>query len=242
MITFLRRWLIGHPLATAQASHERLSKKVALAVFSSDALSSTSYATEEILLVLAVAKDSLMISILQNRATGYLSAVLGIAAVTAILAPFHDQPNNTTVALALLLVVLFVATGWESWPAFLASLLGVLYFNFFFLPPVYTFTIADPQNWIALTAFFTAAITAEQLSVRMKQRAAEAEAGRKEAWLASAYNRSLIEASLDPLVTVGRDGKITDLNVARIGKFSSDRTVEGYARAIWDIKSVEFTS
>ena len=55
MITYLRCWLIGHPLATAQAVHERLTKKVALAVFSSDALSSTAYATEEILLVLAVA-------------------------------------------------------------------------------------------------------------------------------------------------------------------------------------------
>ena len=76
-----------------------------------------------------------MISILQNRAAGYLSAVLGIATVTAILAPFHDQLSNTTVALALLLVVLFVATGWGSWPAFLASLLGMLCFNFFFLPP-----------------------------------------------------------------------------------------------------------
>jgi amino acid transporter len=49
------RLLIGRRLETAQAVHERLSKKVALAVFSSDALSSTAYATEEILLVLAVA-------------------------------------------------------------------------------------------------------------------------------------------------------------------------------------------
>lgn len=51
----LKRFLLGRPLATAQATHERLSKRVALAVFSSDALSSTAYATEEILLVLAVA-------------------------------------------------------------------------------------------------------------------------------------------------------------------------------------------
>jgi PAS domain S-box-containing protein len=118
------------------------------------------------------------------------------------------------VALALLLVVLLVATVWGSWPALLASLLGMLCFNFFFLPPVYTFTIADPQNWVALTAFFITAITAGQLSAWAKRRAAEAEAGRKEAWLANAYNRSLIEASLDPLVTIGCDGKITDLNIA----------------------------
>jgi PAS domain S-box-containing protein len=155
-----------------------------------------------------------MISILQNRVAGYLLAVLGIAVVTAICAPFHDQLSNTTVALALLLVVLFVATGWGSWPAFLASLLGMLCFNFFFLPPVYTFTIADPQNWVALTAFFITAVTVGQLSARAKRRAVEAEAGRKEAWLASAYNRSLIEASLDPLVTIDRNGKITDLNPA----------------------------
>ena len=159
-------------------------------------------------------KNSPMISILQNRAAGYLSAVLGIAAVTAILAPFHDQLSNTTVALALLLVVLFVATGWGSWPAFLASLLGMLCFNFFFLPPVYTFTIADPQNWVALTAFFITALTAGQLSELAKRRAAEAEAARKETRLRSAYNRSLLEASLDPLVTIGSDGKINDVNSA----------------------------
>ena len=49
---WLKRFLVGSPLKTAQASHERLSKRLALAVFSSDALSSVAYATEEILLVL----------------------------------------------------------------------------------------------------------------------------------------------------------------------------------------------
>jgi amino acid transporter len=51
----LKRWLVGLPLKTAQATHERLSKRLALAVFSSDALSSVAYATEEILLVLVLA-------------------------------------------------------------------------------------------------------------------------------------------------------------------------------------------
>ena len=51
----LKRWLVGDPLKTAQASQERLSKRLALAVFSSDALSSVAYATEEILLVLVPA-------------------------------------------------------------------------------------------------------------------------------------------------------------------------------------------
>src|SRR6266581_3498255 len=50
---WLKRWLLGHPLATKQAAHERLSNPVALAIFSSDPLSSVAYASEEILLVLA---------------------------------------------------------------------------------------------------------------------------------------------------------------------------------------------
>jgi len=52
---WFKRWLLGRPLTTAQAPEERLSKPIALAVFSSDALSSVAYATEEILLVLVLA-------------------------------------------------------------------------------------------------------------------------------------------------------------------------------------------
>ncbi len=111
---------------------------------------------------------------------GYLFAVFGIGAVTAVLAPFHDRLSSTTVSLALLLVVLFAATGWGSRPALVASVLGMLCFNFFFLPPVHTFTIDDPQNWIALAAFLITAITAGQLSARAKRRAEEAETGRRE--------------------------------------------------------------
>ena len=51
----LKRWLVGDPLKTTQAAHERLSKTLALAVFSSNAISSVAYATEEILLVLILA-------------------------------------------------------------------------------------------------------------------------------------------------------------------------------------------
>jgi PAS domain S-box-containing protein len=96
----------------------------------------------------------------------------------------------------------------------LASLLGMLCLNFFFLPPLYTLTIPDPQNWIALAVFFITASTVGHLSVTAKRRAAEAEASRNQARLASVHNRSLIEASLNPVVTVGPDGKITDVNAA----------------------------
>ena len=161
----------------------------------------------------------MLADISHRRGAGYGAAILGVAVVTAIFAPLHSALNTTTVALAYLLVVLFVATGWGRRPAMVAAVLAMLCFNFFFLPPIYTFTIADPQNWVALTAFLVTAFTAGQLSERAKRRAAEAEAGRA----ASAYNRSLIEANLDPLVTIGFDGRIIDVN-------SATETVTGHSR------------
>lgn len=111
---------------------------------------------------------------------GYVVAVVVIAAATAILKVFAGHINPTTVALAFLLIVVFVATAWGSKPAVLASLLGVMSFNFFFLPPVHTFNISEPENWIAFVAFLITAITVGQLSSHAKRRAEEANAARKE--------------------------------------------------------------
>jgi amino acid transporter len=73
---FLKRFFVGRPLATTQMEHQRLSKTIALAVFSSDALSSTAYATEEILFVVAVGASSLALG---------LSTLVPIAIVVCIL-------------------------------------------------------------------------------------------------------------------------------------------------------------
>lgn len=110
----------------------------------------------------------------------YVVSVLAVAAATAVLAPFASQVNSTTVALALLLVILFIATAAGSKPAFLASIVAMLSFNFFFLPPFYTLTISDPQNWTALAAFLITSVTAGQLSSYARRRADEAEQRRKD--------------------------------------------------------------
>ncbi len=87
MATAIKRLLVGRALRTEQAAHERLTKKTALAVFSSDALSSTAYATEEILLVLAVAAAA--------TAGGSFSYVvpisIGIAVLLGIVATSYRQ-------------------------------------------------------------------------------------------------------------------------------------------------------
>jgi K+-sensing histidine kinase KdpD len=105
----------------------------------------------------------------------YLTSLCAIAVVTIGLAPFEAFLNPTTVALSLLLAVLLAATFFGRNPALLAALLAALCFNFFFLPPLYTLTIADPQNWAALAAFLVTAIVAGELSAIAARRADEAE-------------------------------------------------------------------
>ena len=118
--------------------------------------------------------------LLGKKILGYVVAVVVIAAATAALKSFGNQINPITVALALLLIVLFVATAWGPQPAILSSLLGAACFNFFFLPPLHTFIVADPQNWIALFAFLVTAVTVGQLSARAKKRTEEANLARQE--------------------------------------------------------------
>ena len=110
---------------------------------------------------------------------GYLAAIGGIALAIGLSALFDVHGNPITAALGLLLIVLVVATLFGSGPALLASLLGVLSFNFFFLPPYYTWHIAAPENWVAFAAFFITAVIAGQLSSYARRRAAESEARRK---------------------------------------------------------------
>jgi len=63
MLEFVKRLLVGRPLATTEQEHQRIPKTIALAVFSSDAISSTAYATEEILFVTAVGASSLALGL-----------------------------------------------------------------------------------------------------------------------------------------------------------------------------------
>ncbi len=108
--------------------------------------------------------------------------VASVALVAAIIFVYYRlvPVNATTVALTMLLAILGIATKWGLTESIVASIAAMLGFNYFFLPPVGTFTIADPQNWVALLAFLVTAITGSQLSVRARRRAAEAIARRQE--------------------------------------------------------------
>ncbi len=81
--------------------------------------------------------------------------------------------NNVTVALSFLLAVLAIATRWGLMEGLVASLASMLCFNFFFIPPVGSFTIGDPQNWVALAVFVVTAVIVSHLSASARKQELE---------------------------------------------------------------------
>ena len=97
------------------------------------------------------------------------ASLLAVAAVTA--GCKYSGVNQTTTGFAYLLTVLFVASGWGFGYTVVASVVAMLCYNFFFLPPIGQFTITDPQNWVALAAFLVTGLVAGQLSASVKRQA-----------------------------------------------------------------------
>jgi two-component system sensor histidine kinase KdpD len=126
-------------------------------------------------------RHSFAVSPQRLKAALYHYAVaMGTIAIVVI--AYHRLPdvNPTTVALTFLLVVLLLASRWGLTVAITTAVVATLAFNYYFLPPIHTFTIADPQNWIALLAFLTSAIVASRLSERARREALNATRRRKE--------------------------------------------------------------
>lgn len=102
-----------------------------------------------------------------------LASIAGVVTIT-IVAQRVVPVNATTVGFGYLVLVLLIATTWGFVESACASITATLAFNFFFLPPIGTFTIADPENWVALFSFLTTSLVASRLSTTAKQRAQDA--------------------------------------------------------------------
>src|SRR5580765_6020527 len=132
------------------------------------------------------------LTVRQLLAVGRFAGSTGVVAIITALYSAVLQVNPTTVALSYLIAILLVATTWGIVEATAASIVAVLCFNFFFLPPVGTFTIADPQNWVAFVAFLATAIIASQLSGRARQREVDAAARQRDLERLYALSRALL--------------------------------------------------
>jgi len=125
--------------------------------------------------------------------TGYLIAALSVAGITLIGYRWLHL-NSTTMALIFLLGVLAISASWGLQPAVFMSVIATLAFNYYFLPPIGTFTIADPENWIALFAFLVTALAVSQLSERARREARSAIERRQELERLYAFSQLLLSS------------------------------------------------
>ena len=114
----------------------------------------------------------------QIQALRYSFVGVSITVITGVAYRLHI--NQTTVALMFLVMVLLTSAYWGLRYALLMAVIATAAFNFFFLPPVRTFTIADPQNWVALFAFLVTALVASNLAEQARREAEGAKQRRRE--------------------------------------------------------------
>jgi len=108
------------------------------------------------------------------------AGLLAVGTVTLVLGLALRVENAATVSTTYFMVVLLVAATSRLRAAVVTSIASMLSLNFFFLPPVGTFTIADPQNWVALFAFLAVSLVASNLSAVARARTEEAVGRRDE--------------------------------------------------------------
>jgi two-component system sensor histidine kinase KdpD len=134
-----------------------------------------------------------MTRFLMGRGMGFVVAAILLVSLTyGYTRVFHV--NQTTVALSYLLAILAVSAVWGMFVSVFMSVSAMLLFNFYFLPPVGTFTIADPQNWVALFAFLITAIMGGQLSARIRKEADAAHSRRREVERLYEFSQKLLGA------------------------------------------------
>jgi two-component system sensor histidine kinase KdpD len=127
-----------------------------------------------------------------STATGLAVAVGAVAAATALVYPLKLIAPAVSLGVVYLPAVLLVSAYWGLRLGLLTSLLSAAAFNYFHIPPVGHFTIADGRNWVALGAFFTVAAVTSTMAELARARATEAESRRGEADLAGQLARSLL--------------------------------------------------
>src|SRR5260370_9635263 len=101
-------------------------------------------------------------------------AIVGTLLVTGIIYAFHLYPRIPNISIVYLLVVLALATARGRYAAILAAVVAFLSFDFFIVPPLYTFVIYHVEEWIALFVFLIDAILTGQLTVPLRDRPAQA--------------------------------------------------------------------
>src|SRR3974390_3063404 len=131
----------------------------------------------------------------------YILSVVAVAVslgIAEIVGPFFGLEN---VVLVFMTGIVTIAARFGLWPSILASVVASLFYNFFFLPPIYTFTIADPNNALAFFFFIVMAIIVSNVAARVREQAVTAMARARTTEALYAFSRKLAGvATLDDVL------------------------------------------
>lgn len=142
----------------------------------------------------------------RSRTLGLVVAIAAVALTTLAVYPLKEIAPAVSLGVVYLLAVIVVSTFWGFRLGLFTALASAVAFNFFHIPPVGQFTIAEAQNWVALAVFFVTAAIASTLAELARNRTQDAEARRREADLMAELARTMLGgANLDASLPVAAE-------------------------------------
>ena len=147
---------------------------------------------------------------------GYFAALLLTAAVTGVIALVRLASDVPNVSMLYLLAVLASAALFGSGPAILSAVAAFLAFNFFFIHPEFTFTVADEDQWVALGLLLVTGIVTGQLAASLRERARETERREREATVLYDVVRLMGDPELERALTSVAERLRTELGLPAV--------------------------
>lgn len=146
-----------------------------------------------------------------DRPPGVAVALAALAVALTTAGARLVRANPPTAGFLLLLVVLFSATLGGLSAGVVASIAASVAFNYFFLPPIHTFHIADPENWVALAVFLVVSVVASRLVTRAREEAERAGARATEI-------RTLYDLSVELFLATASGNAVADAATRALGE------------------------
>jgi two-component system sensor histidine kinase KdpD len=125
------------------------------------------------------------------RLLPYIGSTTAVALALGIGSLVERLIGLQSISLVFLMAVLASAIVWGLWPSLLTGLLSVLAYNYFFIPPLYTFTIADPENVLSLFFFALVAVVVSNLTAATRRQIVSARARAKTTAELYAFSRKV---------------------------------------------------
>ena len=164
-----------------------------------------------------------------GAAPRYILALAGVVVMSLLIGLVFGTFRVANISMLYLIVVLLAATRLGSGPAVFASILAFLTFDWFFVPPEHTFTVADPVEWVSLVLFLVTAVITGQLAADQRHRAQEASQREREAILLFDVLKLLGAPGVDAALAAAAERIRRELGLSAVG---IELTVEGRPRTV----------